>query len=1840
MIRNRASTLALSIALGFAVGIPIPARADDTEIYLGNAQVAADLRPNILFVLDTSRSMNREKDGQPQNRMTRMKRALNQVLDQIDNVNVGLMLFEGGNRLAFPVTNIDADSQATTLLRRVSAADDDAEESRPSGKVELHNPTLELGDVPPVSVTTQLAPNPLRESPAFLSNGLVGISPNDTTEPKRDPDSGPFGNVLEFSPRFKTAMRFENLPIPPGVTITHAAISFEPLTEDAVATTMIFSGHKVADSPALPTGFNLGQPLEPTIPVTVADRLANATTAKATWDPVPVFELGSHPESVELKSIVQEIIDLPGPPTWAQGNAITFMVETPRGIRRARTIESTATQGRPSQHRATLNIEYEAGGTPGAQFVGLRFRDVRLPQGIKIKKAVLELRPSENTNAPVDIRIRGELPTSSMPSAAPFARPDGTPIANTLSSSRPLTSKYKDWKLGAGDPWTQLDHVQTPDLTKVVQEIVDQRDWCGGNDMAFVLQKIPLTTKIGPRSFSSFDNDPNLAPVLRVEFEPRTGAGWRKNLSGCTVVEIARQVNASNDDAEQDVNLGSLSLVSPTLEFFTDACCTRANGLRFAKLNIPSAVAGGNVKILSAAVTLTAAKSGSEPTSVNIFAQKIGDAPPFDEGRNDVLSRMQSASQLVGPILWNATTTPSIDISDTGSGALNPGWKTGQRYTSPDISPLLQRVVDGVDWRSGNAIALLLNGTGRRVADSIDGNPFGAARLRVKFRVNLAPLSPSERIFNTVRQALEEVVNGIVGGGETPIVDSLYESARYFGGKSLDFGLLANPHPASYKGGDIKRLSGCDEFNPQSLACAGTRVVGDPVATYISPITDACQSNFIVLLTDGDATVNESVAGKKASPARPPIPATPARPPNVLPQFIGRSGCPAVDPSGNPTFALDKFGNTVVDNRCGIELVKYLHDKDQLPAPDGIGDSVNTVSTYTIGFARSSQWLTDLATAGGGRFFTATKADDLARVFQQIFALVQARTTSFATPSLSINAFNKLFHRDEVYFSLFQPSEFARWPGNVKKYKIRTTCRNPANPAQTLPNCEVGEIIDAKASPEPAIGEDQRIRDTALSQWTDPANPDGAKILKGGSGAEYLDDSGPFYRTRRVFTWVGDTPPAAPVRLDVPSPKPATAPNLYLEIKDADGDGILDGLPIPSDTSPFSSGLGGFTPGKLFGLERTRTLLGVRSGSTVAQLWSAGDVVGINDLVTVMNRQINWIRGQDVDDDDGDGSRVDDRYSFTDPLHSSPVAVTYGSKFADNPATPNVDEASVSAITKLFVGTNDGGIRMLNASDEPAAGGNGGKEQWIFYPQSTLQVLWDLRNNLKTPQHKYGVDGTPTIWVNDVNGDGTVDPTQGDFVRMYIGMRRGGNQIFAFDVTPDAVLSDPAGLADIVPKLLWRIDGNSTEFPRLGDTWSRPRLATIRYGTNVAGESFARKVLIFAGGYDKQQDGTFAPGGTGNAIYIVAVGPTDPNFPTQRAGQRLLSISSAAPPADASGNISGDHVEVPDLPGQPGTGMSFPIPSDVALLDSDGDGAIDRLYVGDTGGQMWRVDLAANTKANEPGIVATVGKLASVSSGDTSNCPDPSNKPQCDQRKFFYPPDVVQVRNDGGSSIANYDLVVAVTGRRPSPLDTSVQDRAYGFKDLAIGASALIAMDSTPPDGSGDGDGIAEPSEGYTTLQGPLDSGATGDLIDVTDPNTLTSNASGFRDSDGWYLDFAAAGEKALAAPVILAGKLFFTTYLPEGVVANVQCAIPEGGGQLYGVNVLTGEAVFNWASNEGDTKTAADRTMKLGGGIPSGAVPIFQPEAVTLLIGGGGGATTVDPDVALPRQRTYWFQQ
>jgi len=187
-----------------------------------------------------------------------------------------------------------------------------------------------------------------------------------------------------------------------------------------------------------------------------------------------------------------------------------------------------------------------------------------------------------------------------------------------------------------------------------------------------------------------------------------------------------------------------------------------------------------------------------------------------------------------------------------------------------------------------------------------------------------------------------------------------------------------------------------------------------------------------------------------------------------------------------------------------------------------------------------------------------------------------------------------------------------------------------------------------------------------------------------------------------------------------------------------------------------------------------------RKGETITG--STSDAVG-----TIANagttEVINYIRGADVYDEDGDSNTSENRAIICgDPLHSEPAVVSYGDIDGDS-ATPDK--------VMVFFGANDGMLHAVNDED--------GTEAWSFVPPDLLP---ELKKIIEESEHQYYVDSSPAVLIKDYNGNGIVDqiPTlvdgisYQDTVYLVCGERNGGTSYFALDVT-----------VPTEPKFLWRI---------------------------------------------------------------------------------------------------------------------------------------------------------------------------------------------------------------------------------------------------------------------------------------------------------------------------------------------------------------------------------------------------------------------------------------------------
>jgi type IV pilus assembly protein PilY1 len=446
---------------------------------------------------------------------------------------------------------------------------------------------------------------------------------------------------------------------------------------------------------------------------------------------------------------------------------------------------------------------------------------------------------------------------------------------------------------------------------------------------------------------------------------------------------------------------------------------------------------------------------------------------------------------------------------------------------------------------------------------------------------------------------------------------------------------------------------------------------------------------------------------------------------------------------------------------------------------------------------------------------------------------------------------------------------------------------------------------------------------------------------------------------------------------------------------------------------------------------------------------------------------------------------------------------------------------------------------MLHAFDDAT-----GEELWGFVPPCFLAML----KYLHTETPPVYVDGSPKAYVTyDSSGNVTK-------AILIFGLRRGVDKdgkgyYYALDVTNPTV-----------PKYLYRIYdgkeiGGTHYFNQIGQTWSTPVIAKVPYGNQTTNPPGYKWVAIFGGGYDDEMD---------------LANPDVGNIKEGR-GMYIADVLTGAYVWGRSAVGSEDPLEAY---------MTYPIPSDFATIDVNGDGMIDRLYVGDTNARMWRFD---------------IGDVNKNGSADTSEWKMKkifqSNPGASEKRRIFYPPDVTLEKDSTGE----YEMLFFGTGDREDPKGTKDVDRIYAFKD-----------------------------KNASTTKGEAD------LVDVTGFYSLSADAqtakiNEIKATSGWYIILdKKSGEKCLASPVVYYKTAYFTSFSPSTEAILDPCFVGEGTAALYAVNYSTGEAVFNLdLTNDiggNVVKGKSDRSTIIGSAIPSGVVVTVIGGKVTAYIGVGGG--------------------
>ena len=456
----------------------------------------------------------------------------------------------------------------------------------------------------------------------------------------------------------------------------------------------------------------------------------------------------------------------------------------------------------------------------------------------------------------------------------------------------------------------------------------------------------------------------------------------------------------------------------------------------------------------------------------------------------------------------------------------------------------------------------------------------------------------------------------------------------------------------------------------------------------------------------------------------------------------------------------------------------------------------------------------------------------------------------------------------------------------------------------------------------------------------------------------------------------------------------------------------------------------------------------------------------------------------------GESAYNQENWKLGDIFRSAPITVgtpsAYYDDVRDTSANPNAfaqhrtnhPRTSSNGQRVILVGANDGQLHAFKTSN--------GSEAWSFIPPNELSRLTLIAHSTEPSSlaHQYYIDGPVTVadaWVPSTAGTGTSKNASDWKTLLLFGEGRGaGTNLWSSSSSCDSGFNQYYTstypyycgyycldvTSSLTPAFKWRLGFSSAQAPYMGAPWSRPMISRVLVGGN-------EKWVAFISG------GVSAPGAANSGKGFFVIDLVD--------GSILWSYTKAN-----------------------NTNMDYPMPAPPSIVDTDNDGFIDTVYLGDLGSNMWRFKLCLNADGNSCGTSSWSGGRLFDASGASGNRP-------------IYT--AAAVTRDGSSNL----WVYWGTGDKTDPTSPSAQEQFFGLKDNDRTSTRTIS-----------------------------------DIQNIT-------SAGGVYDDDskyGYRILFTGQGEKMLAEPTIFGGVVYFTTFTPA--VGNDPCS--QGGtASLYGINYKTG---------------------------------------------------------------------
>jgi Tfp pilus tip-associated adhesin PilY1 len=485
------------------------------------------------------------------------------------------------------------------------------------------------------------------------------------------------------------------------------------------------------------------------------------------------------------------------------------------------------------------------------------------------------------------------------------------------------------------------------------------------------------------------------------------------------------------------------------------------------------------------------------------------------------------------------------------------------------------------------------------------------------------------------------------------------------------------------------------------------------------------------------------------------------------------------------------------------------------------------------------------------------------------------------------------------------------------------------------------------------------------------------------------------------------------------------------------------------------------------------------------------------------------------------GSATPDNWKLGDVFRATPITVgapsAYFDDTRDTAASPNAfsqhrtnQERNSLATTArptprriVLAGANDGQLHAFKTGT--------GAEAWSFIPPNLLSRLKLVAHTShpSTLAHQYYVDGPVTVadvWTPATASDGTSKQAVDWHTLLVFAEARGaGTNLWSSSTSCDSGFSGiyssttPYYCGYYALDLSHRTSTGAVTTVESNIYYSslNPQYKWILGGTGTTGGFSSTTGPYMGAPWSKMLTGRVVIGGNERWVGFIGGGAYSAGAADSGKGFFVIDLYD--------GKILWSYTKSTN------SSMDNPLPAPPATVDTDNDGFIDTVYIGDLGSNMWRfkfpckiVDGSTCGTANWVG-----GRLfeANASSGI----------------RPIYTTAAVAKDNSGNL------WVYWGTGDKTDPTAPNAQEKFFGLMDNDRSSTRTI----------GEMDNITN-EDGYYSTPGKY----------------------------GYYINLSGQGEKMLSDPTVFGGVVYFTTYTPPK--GTDPC---EQGGEasLYGLNFKTG---------------------------------------------------------------------